>query len=163
MVKGDDAVRFKVPGERVERFISLSEITKLKAEEHEFVVKWIETPYKAVKEGKPRKTRAMVKRMGMESDPVQVSEYKYAIRNPKSPIHNYQTACFVSFPNEAPGLALCELASSCYKQKWASIVVADNADKRIPEHAPATVKHLLEAVKKIDLPNSQQQNFGLAE
>jgi hypothetical protein len=163
LVKGDDAVRFKVPGERAERLISLSEITKLKAEEHEFVVKWIETPYNAVKEGKPRKTRAMIKRMGMESDPVQVFEYKYAVRNPKSPIHNFQTTWYVSFPNEAPGLALCELASSCYKQKWATIVEANNGDKRITEHAPASVKHLLEAVKKIDFPNNQQQNFGIAE
>jgi hypothetical protein len=164
-MKGEDALRVRVQGEKTERMIPLSAIDKLMAEEHEFVVKWLETPNRAIREGKSAKVRAMVKRLGMEADPVQIFEYKYAVSNPKSPISNTMTAFFVSFPDDPADLPLCELNSAAYKQKWATLLARNENNAVVSTKAPSSVKSLIEQVKKLEISPEEagMQNFGAAE
>lgn len=164
-MKGEDALRVRVQGERADRMIPLAKIDRLLAEEHTFVVKWLETPNRAIREGKSAKVRAMVKRLGMEADPVQIFEYKYAVSNPKSPISNTMTAFFVSFPDDPADLPLCELNSAAYKQKWANLLTRNEKNAVVSTKAPSSVKGLIEQVKKLEISPEAggMQNFGAAE
>ena len=164
-IKGEEALRVRVQGERHERMIPLSKIDRLVAEEHEFVVKWLQTPTRAAREGKPSKVRAMVRRMGMEADVVQLFEYKYAVSNPKSPISNTMTAWFVSFPNDPETLPLCELNSSAYKKKWADLQSLTDYNSIVSTKAPHSVKGLMEQVRIMNAgpKGDNMQHFGAAE
>lgn len=150
-MKGEQDLRFRVPGEREERTFHLSKVDRLLAEEHEFVVKWLLAPNNAMREGRQSRVRAMVKRMGMELDMVQVFEYKYAVSNPKSPISNTMTAWYVSFPYEPENLPLCELNSACYKRKWNELLASNKNLEDAPKKSPTSVKSLLEQVKEISV------------
>lgn len=164
-LKGEDALRVRVAGERSERTIPLAKVDRLLAEEHEFVVKLLQTPAKARHGGKPSTVRAMVKRLGMEHDPVQVFEYKFPVSNPKSPISNIMTAWFVSFPGDPANLPLCELNSNTYKQKWARLLARNQNNSVVSSKAPSSVKSLSEQVKKLELSpeESGSKNFGAAD
>jgi hypothetical protein len=109
--------------------------------------------------------RAMVKRMGMEEDMVQLFEYKYAIANPKSPISNTVTTWYVSFPDEAEDLPLSELNSAAYKQKWANLLTKVEQGSVVSAKPPASAKNLMEQVRKLEFAPEAggMQNFGAAE
>jgi len=164
-MKGEQDLRVRIPGERADRTIPLSKIDRLLAEEHEFVVKWLQSPGRTKHQGTPAKVRAMVKRMGMEADVVQLYEYKYGVSNPKSPISNTVTSWYVSFPGEAGDLPLCELNSPLYKQKWAHLITRVENNSVVSAKAPSSVKGLIEQVRKLDFPQEAggMQNFGAAE
>jgi hypothetical protein len=162
-LKGENALRVRVTGERTERSIPLAKVDRLYAEEHEFVVKWLKTPVHASQHGKAATTRAMVKRLGMEHDALQVFEYKYPVSNPKSPVNNTMTAWFVSFPGDPDDLPLVELNSQAYKQKWAKLSAAISDNAVVLGKAPSSVKGLLEQAKKIPVEATGFENFGAAE
>jgi hypothetical protein len=162
-MNGENALRVRVAGQKSEYMIPLSKIDRLYAEEHEFVVKWLNTPKPATRNGMAATTRAMVKRIGMENDPVQVYEYKYPVSNPKSPIDNIMTAWFVSFPGDPDDLPLVEFNSAAYRQKWAKLTARNQDGTAGLEKAPSSVKSLLEEVRKLPAEASGFENFGAAE
>lgn len=164
-LKGEQDLRVRIPGERADRTIPLSKIDRLLAEEHEFVVKWLQSPGRTKHQGSPLKVRAMVKRMGMEADAVQLFEYKYGVANPKSPISNTVTSWYVSFPGEADDLPLCELNSAAYKKKWSNLLTKVENNAVVSAKAPSSVKGLIEQVRKLEMApeTGGMQNFGAAE
>lgn len=86
----------------------------------------------------------------MESDAVQVFEYKYEVRNPKSPIPNLRTTWYVDFPGEDSQKPLTEFATSAYRQKWDLMV--KSADLFMASNRPPnSLKSLMNEVKKIGL------------
>lgn len=162
-LKGDDALRVRVAGERTERTIPLAKVDRLLAEEHEFVVKMLQTPARVNHGSKVSPLRAMVKRLGMEHDALQVFEYKYPVANPKSPISNTATTWYVSFPGDADNLPLVEMNSPAYRQKWAKLSEKYSDKSLVQAKEPSSVKNLLEAVKKIPAEADSHENFGAAE
>ena len=150
---GDEHLTFVEPGKRSEKQIPLSKVEKLKMEDHEFVVKVINAPEAAVREGKSKYSRVILKRLGMEADSLQVFEYKYKVSNPKSPVKNTMTAWYIEFPGVAGNEPLCALGTVCYKQKWNSFVSSRGGNDKLTVNAPQTVKYLLDQVRLLDSSN----------
>ncbi len=157
-----ESLTVQLPGEKNERSIPLAHVEKLKMEDHEFVVRWITTPQASQREGKPAHKRTIMKRMGMESDIVQVFEYKYELRNPKSPIPTTHTTWYVAFPGEDSRKPLTELGSADYRKKW-NFLVKDAGFIAVSAKPPHNVKLLLDEVKKIpaeDIPITENLSAG---
>jgi hypothetical protein len=147
---GDQHLTFVEPGKRSEKQIPISKVEKLKMEDHEFVVKMIQTPDAAVREGKSKVSRVILKRLGMEADTLQVYEYKYKINNPKSPIKNTMTAWYIEFPGNAQNEPLCTMGTGCYKQKWIAYAKSRQANEKLVSNAPQNVKSLLDQVRFLE-------------
>ncbi|HSK11879.1 MAG TPA: hypothetical protein VK907_01635 [Phnomibacter sp.] len=151
------------PGEKREYSYSLTEVEKLKAEEHEFVVRLLISPEGARRNGAAETTRAMVRRLGMEHDAVQVYEYKYQVKHPKSPLDKWETGWFVEFPGEPAGKPLVQLGSTAYRQKWTSLAMLHNLNQvQLDQKAPASYKELLQEIRKIPEQATEEANANIA-
>jgi hypothetical protein len=160
-MSGPGQVTMYLPAERKEVKFSLSEIERMKVEDHEYLVKMIVSPYNARKNGAGLITKAMVRRLGMEKDPIQVFEYKYEVKNPKSPLHSIETAWFVSFPDDIPDRPLIQMGSQTYKAKWSEFVFDMQQQNVVIEgKAPASPKILLDHIK--DIPVTKFSTEDLA-
>lgn len=149
-VRNGQHIKVQLPGERHERDIPLHQVKMLKMEDHEFVVRLIQTPMVATRQGRPSQTRAVLKRLGMEADAVQVFEYKFEVNHPKSPLPSLQTAYFVSFLGDPVEHPMNELGSPAYKAKWDALILSTNPDL-VSVRPPQSVKGLLDDVKKLNL------------
>lgn len=152
---GTDKLWVSIPGSRQEKVFSIVEVEKMVAEDQEFVVKQLITPAVMVKEGYPNLTTSMVKRISEPHSLVQVYEYKYGVKNPKSPIKSLHTTWFVSFPDDKAGLPLTEFSSFSFKSKWDKWAggLAKENGSQVPH--PGNIKQLLSAVKQLEnTPNS---------
>lgn len=158
---GDRNLTLWVPGERKERIIKLDDIISITIEEQVFEVRWLSNPSASRRQGNPRLVQAVVERLSEAQDVIEVFEYKYKVRNPKSTIGTTQTAYFVSFPSDERQVPMCELGSTCYREKWSALVANQAPDAGISMKPPATVKHLLAQLEKF--PDSIKGNrLGLS-
>lgn len=148
-------VSLYIPAERKHVKIPLNDIEKMKVEDHEYVVKKLVSPYNARKNGAATITKAMVRRMGMEKDPIQVFEYKYPVKNPKSPLNSLETVWFVSFPGDLPDRPLVQMGSSAYKEKWNELVYGMQQENvMLQKKAPASAKSLIDQIKEIPVSHA---------
>jgi hypothetical protein len=125
--------------------VPLERVDKVYTDEHEFVVRRIETPAAARKEGKPAIQKVVLKRLSNEQSPIQVFEYKYTVDNPKSSMPVTLTTSYVDFLGKSSQDPLLELNSKSYREQWS---ILTNNLNNIENSAPSSVKKLLQEIKK---------------
>jgi hypothetical protein len=126
--------------------VPLERVDRVYTDEHEFVVRRIETPATARKEGKPAIQKVVLKRLSSEQSPIQVFEYKYTVDNPKSSMPITMTTTYVDFLGKSSQNPLLELNSKAYREQWS---VLTNNLSNIENAAPSSAKKLLEEIKKL--------------
>jgi hypothetical protein len=89
----------------------------------------------------------MVKRVGLQNDFIQVFEYKYGLKNPKSPIKTMHTTWFVGFMGENSNSALAELGTPNFKLRWSKLLENYPDRSLVSSSYPSNVKQLEEAVR----------------
>lgn len=77
--------------------VPLDRVAKVYTHDHEFLVRHIETPAAARKEGKPDIQKVVLKRLNSDQSPIQVFEYKYTLDNPESSLPVRLTTSYAAF------------------------------------------------------------------
>jgi hypothetical protein len=148
------------PANKVTTNISLQEINKLEIEEVAFLVKWIETPVQVRKKGMPAKKMAVLRRLANENPDLQVFEYKYSVKHPKSPLNKTETAIYVQFGHEDLK-PLKQMGTPAFDQQWKESFMRPHHSTEslvVASKSPKSLKSLL----KLAQSNSAPINDGAA-
>lgn len=139
--------------------VPLERVDKVYTDEHEFVVRRIETPAAARKEGKPAIQKVVLKRLSNEQSPIQVFEYKYTVDNPKSSMPVTLTTSYASFEHMDNSAPLAEVGKDTFRQQWQAYQAGDG-NTTDPKSMPANGKALLQYIKKY---NVQQPGNSISD
>lgn len=132
---------------REKNTFSLDEIDRITTDDHDFVVRRIETPARARKEGKPPVQKVMLRRMSTENAPIQVFEYKYNVDNPKSSMPLTLTTTYAAFIPDDTAEILVEIGKENFKKQW-HVYVGKLERKGSDLKVPDTSKELLDYLKE---------------
>jgi hypothetical protein len=159
----EESVRLRVPGKREEIVLKIHEIDRMLVEDQEYVVMKLEAPKAMVKEGSGKVVTSMVKRVGLQNDFIQVFEYKYGLKNPKSPIKTMHTTWFVGFMNKNPSEVLSELGSPGFREKWSIFLENQPKLNGLANHFPGSVKQINEIIKNLENLQTSESNLSIAD
>jgi hypothetical protein len=127
--------------------VPLEKVNKVYTDEHEFVVRRIETPAAARKEGKPAIQKVVLKRLNNEQSPIQVFEYKYTVDNPKSSMPITLTTSYAFFAHMDNTTPLPEVGKDTFRKQWQAYL-ASEGNTTEARAMPANGKALLQYIKK---------------
>lgn len=139
--------------------VPLDRVEKVYTDDHEFVVRRIETPAAARKEGRPAIQKVVMKRLSNEQSPIQVFEYKYTVDNPKSSMPVTLTTSYAAFEGVDIATPLAEVGKESFKQQWQAYQSA-NSNEVGQTNIPLSGKALLQYLKKYSSP---QPNKALTD